>query len=213
MQELEEAFTLFDKGEYTRAEEIYLNYLERSNNRNDDSYKAALHGLGYVKCFQGQFQEARDCYHELLELSIEQADRKDEAATLHQLGMVQRMAGDHQKALQFFDAEYNIWFSEFPEFHVGFSANFYEKGMIALERKIYGEAMGFFDESLKQAKLADDLVAVGCAYRGLGEVFVAKSEKEQAIGYFQRAYSAFDEAGDGEGMREVQRKLDLIDRK
>ncbi|WP_281863759.1 tetratricopeptide repeat protein [Planomicrobium okeanokoites] len=209
MQELDVAFDLFDKGEFQQAEEIYLSCLRSIPDKTSTSYKAALNGLGYVKSFQGQFGKATVYYQELLEISKRESNLKEEAMALHQLGMVERMAGNYQLAADFFATEGEIWARHFPDFYVGFAANFYERGSIAIKEKKYTEATILLNQSLEYAVLAESLVAQGCAYRGMGELGVVTSQFNEAENAFQKALSAFKEAEDRVAVEEIQGLLEL----
>ncbi|MFC4712057.1 tetratricopeptide repeat protein [Planococcus dechangensis] len=209
MQELDDAFDLFDKGEFQQAEKIYLSCLNSIPDKTSTSYKAALNGLGYVKSFQGQFGKATAYYQELLEISKKQFNLKEEAMALHQLGMVERMAGNYQRALDFFTSESEIWTRHFPDFYVGFAANFYERGSIAIKEKKYTEATVLLNQSLEYAVLSKSLVAQGCAYRGMGELGVATSKFDEAKNAFHKAISVFKEAEDRIAVEEIQSLLEL----
>lgn len=209
MQELNVAFDLFDKGEFEQAEEIYLSCLRGITDKTSTSYKTALNGLGYVKSFQGQFAKATAYYQELLEISRRESNLKEEAMAFHQLGMVERMAGNYQRATDFFAAEGEIWTRHFSDFYVGFAANFYERGSIAIKEKKYTEATILLNQSLEYAVLAESLVALGCAYRGMGELGVATSQFDEAENAFQKALAAFKEAEDHVAVEEIQRLLEL----
>lgn len=210
MQKINEAFELFDQGEYEQAEQVYLDCLSELKDRHSDSYKAVLNGLGYVKSHQGKFREAKQYFNELLNLSLEQADKKEEAMALHQLGMVERMAGEFEKALHFFTEEERVWSQHFSDFSVGFSANFYERGYIALMQERYEEAAELFWSSLDYAKAGNSLIAEGCAHRGMGEMEMAKNKVEQAGNHFQQALSAFEKAGDEMAAAEMQEFLNQL---
>lgn len=207
MKEINEAFELFEQGEFEKAEAIYLACLEELRDEKSDAYKAVLYGLGYVKSHQGEMDKAKQYFNEVREIALEQADKKEEAMALHQLGMVERMAGEYEEALRLFTAEKEIWKGHFPDFYIGFSANCYEKGYIALKQKRYEEASELLQTSLEYAKAAADLVAEGCAYRGLGEIELVRRRFDQAKAYFEQARSAFEEAGETIGVAEIQEFL------
>lgn len=207
MQKLNKAFELFDKGEYKRAEKIYLTCLSELTDDQHNLYKAVLNGLGYVKSHQGQFEKAKQYFKSVLEISIKQADKKEEAMALHQLGMVERMAGEFEKALYFFTEEEKIWKQHYPDFLIGFSANSYERGYIAIKQERYERALELFQSALALAKSANSPVAKGCAYRGMGELEIAKLRFEEASIHFQHAMSAFEAAGDSIAAKEIRRFL------
>ncbi|WP_052131655.1 tetratricopeptide repeat protein [Planococcus sp. CAU13] len=210
MKKINEAFDLFEQGEFEKAEAIYLACLEDLADGTSDAYKAILYGLGYVKSHQGEMEKAKQYFNEVREIAAAEADKKEEAMALHQMGMVERMAGEYEKALRLFTAEAEIWKRHFPDFHIGFSANCYERGYIALKQKQHEEASRLLQTSLEYAKAANDPVAEGCAYRGLGEIELVKRRIDQAKVYFQQARSSFEEAGDALGVAEIQEFLKHI---
>lgn len=204
MQEINKAFKLFDEGEYKQAEKIYLACLNGLTDEQPNLYKVALNGLGYVTSHQGQYEKARQYFKEVLDISLNQEDKKEEAMALHQLGMVERMAGEFNDSLYYFNEEEKIWKHYFPEFYLGFSANSYEKGYIAIKQGQYDEARAFFRDSLAFAESANSSVAEGCAYRGMGELEMAKLNFDKAKIHFQQATAAFNEAGDSIAIKEIQ---------
>lgn len=210
MKEINEAFELFEQGEFEKAEAIYLACLEELGDEKSDAYKAVLYGLGYVKSHQGEMEKAKQYFGRVRKLAAAEANKKEEAMALHQLGMVERMAGEYEEALRLFTAEAEIWKGHYPDFYIGFSANCYERGYIALKQKRYEEASELLQTSLEYAKAAADPVAEGCAYRGLGEIELVKRRFEQAKVYFQQARSSFEEAGETIGVAEIQEFLRRI---
>lgn len=204
-ERLERAFGLFDGGKFDEAEAIYEECLGSLTEKSSPYYVEALHGLGYVRSAKGRYAEARDCYRELLEMAKEQDDWQKEAVVLHQSGMVERMAGCLPEAKDFFEKEYVIWKHEAPDFHVGFSANFYEQGIVALKEGNEREAGTFLQQALEFAERSGDLVALGCAHRGLGELMASLDKKEEADMQFHSAVRAFEEAGDVQAVKDVNR--------
>lgn len=98
-----EAFEAFDSGELDRAVSLYQECL-RLLGPDDPEYEPALHMLGFAWARQGEFEEARRCYAELLARSQAEGDPGRESVALHQLGMVERLAGHFEAADRFFHA-------------------------------------------------------------------------------------------------------------
>ena len=207
MEEIDEAFELFDRGEYEQAEQMYLRCLDELKDEKSASYSSVLNGLGYVKSHQGQFEKAKQYFNGVLQIAFEEDDKNKEAMALHQLGMVERMAGKYESALAFFKREHKIWQQHFPDFYTGFSANSYERGFIAFKQEQHERAEKLFISALDYAKGAKSPVAKGCAYRGLGELNMAKLRFREAAIYFRKALLAFEEADDPTGAAEIQAHL------
>ena len=58
--------------------------------------------------------------------------------------------------------------------------------------------------ALDFAEKSNDLISIGCAYRGLGEILKASEKAEDASVYFEKAITAFQKAGDTYGVEEVK---------
>lgn len=97
MNPLETAWAAFEAEDFTRAERDF-----RRARLEPSLAAAARYGLVYVFARTGRFEEARSECH-LLQLEAQsQNNPSSEYVALHQLGMVERMAGQLQTALQIF---------------------------------------------------------------------------------------------------------------
>jgi tetratricopeptide (TPR) repeat protein len=166
----------------------------------------ARHGLVYVFARTGRFEEARAECH-LLQLEAQSHnDKSSEYVALHQLGMVERMAGEWQTALEIFKREQAVIASlENPPLAV--SANAYEQGIICGKLERYPEAREWLALALEQAQLSGDPIAEACAYRGLGEV-AANAVMRKAM--LLQSLAAFQRGGDTLGAAEIE---DLLQQK
>jgi tetratricopeptide (TPR) repeat protein len=163
----------------------------------------ARHGLVYVFARTGRFEEARAECH-LLQLEAQSRnDKSSEYVALHQLGMVERMAGQLHTALEVFGKERAIiQLLENPPLAV--SANAYEQGIICGKLERYAQAREWLALSLEQAQLAGDPIAEACAYRGLGEV-AANAVMRKAM--LMQSFAAFERGGDALGAAEIEELL------
>ncbi|MGG0669730.1 tetratricopeptide repeat protein [Lederbergia citrisecunda] len=203
------AFELFESNQFIEAEEVYQECLNRID-PSSSKYQAALHWMGYVKSELKKFDEARSIYFELREIAKSCLHLQDEIIAIHQLGMVERMAQNYDKALEIFDEEVTLLRSSHPNWHVGFAANYYEQGYILLKKNNLFEAENLMNESLRYAEQSNDQIALGCSLRGLGEINKAKGEIEKAKSYFEQSILAFKEGEDFVGVTEVNGMLDEI---
>lgn len=205
------AFRLFDEGKLEAAEQLYRRCMLEPKHNDDE--KTALHGLGFTLACKGDFDEAVYCYEKLLTMAKKEGNHFDEAIALHQIGMVYRMALNFAEALKFFVQEKELRENKLPDHHVGFSANAYELGFIALLEKRLDESGRHFDEALKYGVKADDQVCIGCALRGKGQYLVEIGNHKDAQKVYIRSMKAFEEADDTRGVEEVGRMLARIETK
>ena len=206
---LTRAFELFNNGKLFEAEKLYndcLHNLEESSNE----YETALHGLGFVKASQKEYNEARKIYIELRQIAQANLNTQDEHIAIHQLAMVERMAENYIKAQELFHEELKILKDRKPDFQLGFAANFYEQGFIMLKRNRLEEAEELMKKSLGYSKLSGDPICLGCSYRGLGEVFMAKHKNAEAKQYFLESIQAFEEGSDEVAVNGVHSLINLI---
>lgn len=192
---LTRAFDLFDNGKLFEAEELYNECL-RNFEKTSDEYKTALHGLGFVKASQEEYNQARKIYIELRKIEQSNINAQGEHVAIHQLGMVERMSKNYKKAQELFEEELKLLMDFKPDFQVGFAANYYEQGFILLKRNILEKAEELMMQSLQYSKRSGDPICMGCSLRGLGEVFMAKRENEKAMTYFLKSIKAFKEGND-----------------
>lgn len=203
------AFELFESDQLAEAEAIYDECLTILD-ENSEKYIGALHWLGYVKSGLEKFSEARLIYRKLKEKAKSKLNVQDELIAIHQLGMVERMAENYDEAQKLFDDELNLLKEKKPDFHVGFAANYYERGYILLKKGMLAEAEDLMVQSLHYSEQSNDLIALGCSLRGLGEIFSAKGDLEMAKGYFEQSIQAFKKGDSSVAVREVINLIDKI---
>src|SRR5699024_2108744 len=86
-------------------------------------------------------------------------------------------------------------------------ANWYEEGIMSLKERDLTSAHKHFTVSLDYAKQSGELVAIGCAYRGLGDSWQKTGDEDKAHAYFAEAKEVFWRAGDEKAVKEVDNRL------
>lgn len=205
-EQLTEAFRLFYEERFDEAEQLYRACLSEAEEGSQDA-KTALHGLGFTLSMKGEYIEAFACYENLLLSAIKEQNHLSEAVALHQIGMVCRMNNDYALAKDYFQREKNVREQSLLDDHIGFSANAYEFGLIALHENRLEESLQYFNESIEQGNLAKDHMCIACAYRGKGQYYEAAENKDEAKESFQKSVHHFLEAGDEKGAAEVQEMI------
>lgn len=203
---LKRAFNLFDNGRLEEAEAIYDECLNGMD-KGTAAYENALHMMGFTKSALGKYEEARLLYRQLREAAQSEQHTEKEQIALHQLGMVERMAGNYGKAQEYFMEEFTMLEQNRPAFHTGFAANYYEQGMILLKKNSLHQAEEIMKKSLLYAEKSGDPISIGCSLRGLGEISIAQERREEATDYWMRARMAFEGAGEMNGVREIDQLL------
>ena len=90
------------------------------------------------------------------------------------------------------------------------AVDMYEQGVIMLKRNRLDDAEELMTRSLKYSKQSGDPICLGCSYRGLGEVSMAKRKNEKAKHYFSKSIQAFKEGCDKVAINDVYSLLNLI---
>lgn len=194
---LGDVWSAIDEGRYDAAETL----LERDDELSKSP--AGQMARGYIFAFRGQFDEARQVYGRLRETALAQPERIREHIAVHQLGMVERMAGRYEEALALFEEEHDLID---PDADHALAVNAYELGNVALLLGRLDDAERELTRCLHLARTGDDPVALGCAWRGLGDLAVAREDFEAASSAYAHAKEAFREADDERALREIDER-------
>lgn len=204
---LSKAWSLFDAGNYTEAEALYKDCYAKIPSTDHDHYWQVLMGLIYVESFLEHFEEARTYTSRLIASAI---DPEAKHIAVHQAGMTERMAGAYNAARQLFLQEETIINESFPDDPLVRSVNLYEQGYVAMKLRDLALAEEKMRLALDFAEKSEDLTAIGCACRGLGEIKTASKETADAASYFKKAIEVFQQADDPYSVEEVQELLKNI---
>src|SRR5699024_7839804 len=196
----------FEKGRMKQAEILFLECLDKIEDKESPAYKQAMHGFALVKSELGNYTEASELYLEILRIAENEGNKEEEAIAYHQLGMVERLAGQYDKALRFLSTEAEIYKTLDGDFHLELAANVYEQGMIYLLNNQHIHARRFMEKSLHHAEQAEDSMIIGYAYTGLGDISSQSDEKE-AEKFYQQAIMAFEWAEDNQAVEAMKDKI------
>lgn len=164
--------------------------------------------LGYALAHDGLFGEAREVY---AGLRAAHAGEAWEHIAVHQLGMVERLAGDHRAALRLFDEERKL-IGQLPEPERAFkrAVNGHELGVCHLALGEIGEARVALAAALTDARTADDPMTLGCVHRALGDFAAQGGDRDTAQAEYALAHADFLEAGDERAAAAVQARRDAL---
>ena len=203
---MSQAWAAFEREDWTQAEALYREILGDTALTSAESREARF-GLGYVLAHVQHFDEAREIFASLREQAAAGDDLASEHVALHQVGMVERIAGHWQAAQECFECEREL-IARLGNADLAVAVNAYELGTVAQHLGQQAEAKAWLDLSLACAERTDDLIAVGCAHRGLGDWHSAQGQLNEALSCWRSAHASFLAAGNDRAASDVERRLD-----
>ncbi|MGH9764969.1 MAG: tetratricopeptide repeat protein, partial [Blastocatellia bacterium] len=158
---------------------------------------AALHNLGTVYQYQGDYGTARSLFEESLRIKQELNDARSTAATLHQLGVLAQACANYAEAESLYRESLQI--DEELGDMVGVSADLYELGSLSQSQRRYDEASGLYQRSLEISERIGNRRAGTQASQALGRVYLAQGRFDLAKLQFEQALEVFRRIGDRRG--------------
>lgn len=197
--DLQQAWEAVELEQYEKAEGM----LEELRLAHPD---AAAFALGYVYAHTGRWAQARATYQELRRRAADAGNGGAEHRAIHQLGMVERLAGNWTGAGKLFRQEQEK-IRALGNDDLAVAVNAYELGFVALHLGDFPLAHEEFRRSLHHATRTADLIAVACAYRGLGDWANATGQAEQAAAFWRSARESFTRADNLKGIEGMDDRL------
>lgn len=201
---LANAFEKFDSEEWDTAEDLYRKGMQLADGKDERLLNNCIHGLAFTLALKGNFQEAHLLYKKLLKDAQNNQDISEEAIALHQIGMVYRMEKKFNRAIEIFTEEKQLREEKLPNDFVGFSANAYELGIIALEMEEFEQTISYLTKALENGCLANDPICMACAHRGMGEYYQRSGNVYESKIHFQQSIELFEQSGDERGVASVR---------
>ncbi len=198
----------FNKEKYNEAGEVFEKIIHERVIEKD--YRTALYYLGYIMCFRENFSAAKNIYKELLEISRVEHDMKNSAIMYHQLGMVERMNGHLDKAIDYFMFEKNTRKCYLEDDYIGFSSNYYELALLHLRKSDVEKAKTYLDLAMMNGIISEDDTTIGICYKGLGDIEVHTGDLTKAKKWYCDSKRYFENAKEEHKIMEVQSMIDKL---
>lgn len=128
----------------------------------------------------------------------------------HQQAFVLREEKQYLKALALIEKEKQLIDDYFSGDFQKLAINSYEQGYLRLLMGNIKEAKEWLDSSLKYSLMTEDLIAIGCSYRALGELELRKENKLRAEKNLNLALSYFERENDLVGVAQIKKMLEDI---
>jgi hypothetical protein len=200
---MEQAWQLFMEGKIEQAKKL----VEPNFSLETCTDYHLLNLMGYIYLEEKNYNDSLKIYQRYIDLARSKNDLENEHIGYHQLAMVYRDLGEFQKALLYINQEMEIIQNNFPNDALKLSINYYEQGFLHLKLGELEYAENHMQKSLDFALKTDDFIAQACAYRGMGEIYLAQ-ESDKAQDYFYQSIQLFEKAKDKIGADEVRTLLE-----
>jgi tetratricopeptide (TPR) repeat protein len=202
----------FTRCDFARAEQMYRNAEEVYEGVDDQDGLASVCGnLGLVYYTRGELSEAEKMFRKALDIHERVGNQQNAAASYANLGNVFGKRGDNDQAeIMFLKA---LGIEERIGDLRGVAGNYGNIGIVLRSRGDLGKAEEMHRKAIEiDERLGNELGAAE-DYMNLGNVLVDRNDFEQARTMFTTARDIFSRAGIPEKVHQVQRSLDLLDRK
>ena len=200
---MEQAWQLFMEGKIKQAKKL----VEPDFSVETCTDYHLLNLMGYIYLEEKNYNDSLKIYQRYIDLAHSNNDLENEHIGYHQLAMVYRDLGEFQKALLYINQEMEIIQNNFPNDALKLSINYYEQGFLHLKLGELEYAKNHMQKSLDFALKTDDFIAQACAYRGMGEIYLAQ-ESDKSQDYFYQSIQLFEKAEDKIGADEVRALLE-----
>lgn len=199
-QTIDEIFEAFETGEVEKAKGLITEHRKTVEKGSDDE-EQLLHAAGYIYVADQSLDKAREIYQTLFEVA---SSPEDKHIALHQLGAVERMDSEFERAEQLFDEEAALLKEYFPGDDIKLADNQYEQGYVFMLKGDYTQAEERLKYSLALGQSAKDELSIATAHRVLGELNAAQENMTEAKLHFSEAKKHFALSDDEMSVQEIE---------
>jgi tetratricopeptide (TPR) repeat protein len=190
----ENAWKAYDQQDFNLAAKLWKQLIKTASNEMErDSFR---YGYGYTLVRLKRFEEARAIYQRFYE-------KTNSHIFIHQIGMVEREAGNYVRAAELFKQEQAMLATED---NLAIAANLYEQALI---ESLIGEpslALDLANHCLVVSMTTEDKIMHGCAYRLLGDLLRLDFPDKARINY-HKSRKSFEDAGDQIACGEIDQRV------
>ncbi len=203
---IEEAQQLFEQHNFDAALAI-LEDLSNQKLKKKQKYEVILK-RGVVKMNMSRYDEARADLEESLRLAEKNADRYQQTHALHQLGIINKLLGDYQRATELLREELRRCSSLIPCYYADLSYNFYEQGDVMMLAGEYEDAEMYFKHAVTFADTEQNYHGAGLAYRGLAHLQMRFGQTKGVLAILEQSRKNFELGGNLHELEEVVSEIE-----
>ena len=197
------ALKTHEEGNYSKAEQFFLEALYLIDDKETPSYQTLVYGLGLNYAMQGNYEGAKSCFQEG-RFNARKANNIDfELEMLHELVIVCRKADELDAAGLLSEEEIRYRHTYAQNDYTSLAAAYYEGARVFMMVKDFKKSKIYLDEALKQVEKVQDDRTLGLIYMGIGDLHVMTNNKKIAMESYQLSKDIYDKY-------DVKKVLDLL---
>jgi len=195
-------------GQYSTGIRLIEIILESAGTLGKSSKVNVLNWIGSFKSSQGDYEQAKKYYEEILSIRKETGDKSGIAGSMHNLGNVALSQGDYEQAKKYYEESLAIY-KEIGDKR-GIASPILSLGNIALNQGEYEKAKEYYEESLVIKKEIGNKDGISRAINNLGNVEYYKGDYEQAKKYYKESLHICREIGSKNGIAALVSNLGSV---
>jgi tetratricopeptide (TPR) repeat protein len=180
---------------------LYKGLLNEYRDRTDVPAANRLdlhHKLGYLYRFAGRWEEAAAEWQAELAQAQQLGDKRAEAQSLHNMGIVAQDRGDYDTALDLYRRSLEIM--KALDDRAGVSTSLHNMGMVTQARGDYDAALDLYRRSLEIDEALGDRAGVSKSLHQMGMVAQLRGDYDVALDFYQRSLEIMEALGDRAGV-------------
>ncbi len=185
-------------GQYSTGIRLIEIILESAGSLNKSSKVNVLNWIGSFKSSQGDYEQAKKYYEEILIIRKETGDKSGIAGSIHNLGNVALSQGDYEKAKKYYEESMAIY-KEIGD-KKGIATPILSLGNISLNQGDYEKAKMYYEESLAIKKEIGNKDGIARSINNLGNLAYYQGDYEQAKKYYKESLHICNEIGNKNGI-------------
>lgn len=171
-------------------------------------YAKALHQLGSIYTYWGEWVKARECFDQGLHILEQLEDRRGMASIHADIGLMLMRQHRFKEALRHFMAGKDI--AQEIGYKFGVSTMLRHIAHIYYYQDQFDTALEFYHQSLDLAEKFLDVRGIAANYNDLGLLYVYKEEFEKALDYFKKNIEISKRISDIKAMMKYYANLGMV---
>ncbi len=154
----------------------------------------ALNLQGNSWIIRGDYFSAFKCFHASLAISNRTGNGKNQANSLHSIGIIYYYEGEYARAIQYYMQSLKI--RETIKDPEGISKSLNNIGIVYSEQEKYDNALDFFTRSLALSRERNDRRGEASSLNNMGLIYKSKNLTDSAYTYYHRSMEISEALGD-----------------
>jgi tetratricopeptide (TPR) repeat protein len=179
--------------------ELAISLLSQSAKTTSGTAKAVATGnLAIIYMYLGDMKTALNLHSEVKEIFEKEGDKRNVAAALHEMGVVNKNQGNYPEAIKLYQHGLDL-FREVDD-KQGIATSLHDLGFVHQDQGNYPEAIKLYQESLDIKKELGDKHGISQSMNNLGMIYQDQGNYPEAIKLYQESLDIEKKLGDKRGI-------------